>query len=204
MILGTIAAGAWLGAVSNGFAAAGEDLLVGGQTTYDRIRYDPTINLLTIAGGREDDRIEVALTEDGGVLLNGISLAKLGIRIEGIPVVAIHGGGGNDILISHRLPLAVMNGGDGKDTLVWDNSDREFDRATYGENLLLWNAPETEFAYGGAGLDILIGNTGGDRDAVFGNLGRDVLIGGSGADTLDDEVIGGWGNDWIVGGTGRD
>src|SRR5688500_8507170 len=108
MILGTMAASAWLGAVSDGFAAGGEDILIGGQTTYDRIRYDPTINLLTIAGGREDDRIEVALTEDGGVLLNGVSLAKLGIRIEGIPVVAVHGGGGNDILTSHRLPLAFL------------------------------------------------------------------------------------------------
>jgi Ca2+-binding RTX toxin-like protein len=186
MILGTIAASAWLGAISNGFAASGEDILFGGQTTYDRIRYDPTANLLTIAGGGGDDQIEVALAEDGGVFLNGISLLKLGIRMKSIPVVAIHGGGGNDILIARGFPLAIMNGGDGKDLLIWDNNDLEFDRATYGEDVLLWNAPETKFAYGGAGLDILIGNTGGDREAS------------------DDDIIGGWGNDWISGGTGQD
>jgi Ca2+-binding RTX toxin-like protein len=188
MILGTIAASTWLGAMNNGVAAGGEDILIGGQTTYDRIRYDPMANLLTIAGGRGDDRIEVALAEDGSVCLNGVSLLKLGIRLEGIPVVAISGGGGNDILISRRLPLATMNGGDGKDLLVWDNGDGEFQRATYGEDLLLWNANAsgTKPAYGGAGLDILIGNTGGDRDAS------------------DDDIIGGWGNDWISGGTGQD
>ena len=204
IILGTIASCAWLGSMSNGFAAGDEDLLVGGQTTYDSIRYDPTANLLTIAGGRGDDRIEVALTEDGGVSLNGVSLAKLGIQMKAIPLVAIHGGGGNDILIACRLPLAVMNGGDGKDMLVWENSDREFDRATHGEDVLLWNATDTEVAYGGGGLDILIANTGGDRNVDFGNLGRDVLIGGSERESSDDDVIGGWGNDWISGGTGQD
>jgi Ca2+-binding RTX toxin-like protein len=205
MILGTMAACACLGAMSNGFAAGDEDILVAGKTTYDSIRYDPKINLLTIAGGSGDDRIEVELAKDGGVLLNGISLAKLGVHLERIPVLAVHGGGGNDILVSRGFPLAVMNGGDGKDILVWDNGDREFDRATLGDDVLLWNSPETEFAYGGAGLDVLIANTGGDRDVVFGNLGRDVLIGGSGVDRLgDDDVIGGWGNDWISGGTGQD
>src|SRR5262245_52142074 len=141
IIVGTIAASAWLGAISNGFAAVGEDVLIGGLTSYDTIQYDRLANRLTIAGGSGDDRIEVALTEDGDVSLNGISLAKLGLPIKGIPVVVVHGGGGNDILISHRLPLAVMNGGDGKDTLIWDNSDRKFDVAAYGEDVLLWNAP---------------------------------------------------------------
>jgi hypothetical protein len=202
MILGTIAGCAWLGAMSNGFAAGGEDLLIGGQTTFDRIHYDPKVNLLTVVGGRGDDWIEVALTKDGGVTLNGVSLAKMGIRMEGIPVVAIHGGGGNDILISHRLPLAVMNGGDGRDVLVWENGDGAFDRATYGGDVLLWNGPKTEFAFGGAGLDILIANTGGDRDAVFESLGQDI-VDGSERDSLDDP-IGGWGSDWISGGTGQD
>ena len=204
LILGTIVASGWLAAVNDGFAAGDEDILVGGLTTYDGIQYDPKINLLTIAGGSGDDRIEVALAKDGSISLNGVSLARLGVRLEGIPVVAIHGGDGNDILISHGLPLAFISGGDGKDVLVWDNTDFKFDRAAYGEDVLLWNSPEIESAYGGAGLDILIANTGGDRDAVFGNLGRDVLVGGSGADTLDDDIVGGWGNDWISGGTGQD
>jgi len=199
-----MAACACLGAMSNGFAGGDEDLLIGGQTTFDQIEYDPKANLLTIAGGRGDDRIEVTLAKDGGVLINGTAVAKLGIRVEGIPVVALYGGGGNDILIARDIPLAIMNGGNGKDVLVWDNGDGEFDRATYGEDVLLWNSPETVFAYGGAGLDILIGNTGGDRLTVIGHQGRDVLIGGSGADHLDDEIVGGWGNDWISGGTGQD
>jgi Ca2+-binding RTX toxin-like protein len=203
-ILGTMAACACLGAMSNGFASGGDDILIGGQTTFDTIRYDPNANLLAVAGGRGDDRIEVVLTADGSVLLNGIPLAKLGICLERIPVVALHGGGGNDILIVRQFPQVAMNGGDGRDTLVWDNGDREFDRATYGDDVLLWNAPEMVFAYGGAGLDVLIGNTGGDRIGVIGHQGRDVLVGGSGADNLDADLIGGWGNDWIVGGTGQD
>jgi len=203
-IFGTIATCACLGAMNNGFATGGDDILIGGQTTFDTIRYDPKANLLTIAGGSGDDRIEAALTKDGGVTVNGISLAKLGIRTVGIPVVALQGWDGNDILISRGLPLAAMNGGDGKDTLVWDNGEGEFERATFGEDVLLWNAPETVFAYGGAGLDILIGNTGGDRLDFIGHQGRDLLVGGLGADNLDNDVIGGWGSDWISGGTGQD
>lgn len=202
MILGMIAASTALG-VMNGVAAGDEDLLIGGLTTYDRIQYDSKANLLTIAGGPGDDWIEVALTDDGGVSLNGTSLAKLGIRFAGTPLVAVYGGDGNDVLISRRLPLAVMNGGDGKDLLVWENSDREFDNAAYGADVLLWNAPETKNSYGGAGLDILIANTGGDRDAVFEDLSNDLIDGSEGASQGDD-VIGGWGNDWIVGGTGQD
>jgi Ca2+-binding RTX toxin-like protein len=204
MILGTIAASAVLAAVSSAFAAGDEDILVGGRTTYDGIRYDPEANLLTIVGGRGDDRIEVALAEDGGILVNGISMSKLGIRIPGVPVVAVYGGGGNDILIARRLPVAVMNGGDGNDMLVWDNSDGEFNRATYGEDLVVWNASSTERAFGGAGLDVLIGNTGGDRDECCGGLGQDDLVGGNTGSGPSSSRIGDLGNDWLVGGTGRD
>lgn len=201
MIFGTIAASAWLGTLNNGFASTtGEDLLIGGQTSFDEIQYDAQLNLLKIAGGKGDDRIEVALADDGGILINGISAAKLGLRLPGIPLVAIQGGGGNDVLIAGRLPFAAMNGGDGEDILVWDNSDREFDRAVDGNDLLLWNDGDDGAVYGGAGLDVLIGNTGADRDQSFGDLGNDWIVGGTGQDS----IVGGWGNDWISGGTGQD
>src|SRR5262245_3426573 len=139
MIVGTIVASVWLGTLSDGFAGGGQDLLIGGQTAYEKIQYDPSVNLLTIVGGQGDDWLEVVLAKDGGVFLNGISLAKLGIRLQGVPVVAMYGGGGNDVLIARRFPLAALNGGTGKDVLVWDNSDRAFERATNGEDVLLSN-----------------------------------------------------------------
>src|SRR5688572_29315356 len=104
MILGTMAATAWLTAATSGFATGGDDLLIAGQTSFDTIQYDPTLNLLTIVGGRQDDRIEVALTTEG-VRVNGVVIAKLGFRTAAIPVVAIHGGGGNDVIIARDLPL---------------------------------------------------------------------------------------------------
>lgn len=200
-ILGTVATSAWLATGTSGLATGGDDLLIAGQTSFDTIQYDPTINLLTIAGGRGDDRIEVALTKEG-VRVNGVAIARPGFRIAVIPVVAIHGGGGNDVLVARGFPLVAMNGGDGRDTLVWDHGDSPFNRTTQGDDVLLWNT--SEFATGGAGLDILIANTGGDRDAISGNLGRDVLLGGAGADAAGEVIFGDLGNDWIVGGTGRD
>ncbi len=185
---------AWLSGANLGLAG----------TTLERVQYYPELNLLSIWGGRGDDRIEVALAKDSSVLLNGVPLSKLGIPLKAIPVVAVHGGEGNDILISRGIPVAALNGGDGKDIVVWDDGEGGFDRAVRGDDVVLCSSQETQFAFGGGGLDILIANTGGDRDAVLGGLGRDVLIGGRGADTQSDEVFGDLGNDWIVGGTGQD
>jgi Ca2+-binding RTX toxin-like protein len=199
VILGTMAAMGWLGTMGNGIAGE-ENSLIARPTSPAKIQYDPKANLLTVEGGNGDDRIEVALAEDGDVFLNGISLAKLGIRLEGVPLVAIQGGAGNDILIARRLPLAAMNGGDGKDILAWDNGDCEFERTTYGEDVLIWNQPVAEGSYGGVGLDILIANTGEDRldDEPFGDLGNDWISGGTGRDSVYD----GYGRDLLLGGDG--
>ena len=124
------------------------------------------------------------------------------------PILAVHGGGGSDFIIGHQIPMLALNGGPGEDILIWDHAgteeksgtqdinigvgelqectisksmDGSFHEATYAGDLILWNESVDggESVFAGAGLDILIGNTGGDRDAIYVNLGEDWLVGGT-------------------------
>ncbi|VVS96417.1 Cadherin [Sphingomonas sp. EC-HK361] len=169
--------------------------------------------------GDGDDIID--LTAHGA---GGVDYAK---------AAAIHGQGGNDIII----------GGAGKDTLEgdagndiifgWRGSDTIFggtgDDLLYGDDLGFNGIAGDDTIDGGAGNDILYGGRGSDKmtggddnDILYGQAGGDNMSGGSGDDLLygddadttsndtlngdagADRLYGGGGDDELYGGSGDD
>lgn len=180
--LGAIAASAWLGISAVDLSA--QDFFWEGYGDGYAAAYDPQYHWLTVVGDERDNRIKVSLAADGAILVNGnrIDLSKFCSNCKTPPAVAIAGGGGKDVLVSDHLPYAAMSGGDGVDLLIWINSEEPMSGDIDGNDYIYWNRGSGIPAYGGAGIDVLIANTGGDRLLDIGDLG----------------------NDWIVGGTGRD
>jgi Ca2+-binding RTX toxin-like protein len=147
---------------------------------------EKAINML-LAGGPEDNLIEVKLSADGrtyaidstGPLEIGGSICanppgnpnELICQAPAITGFEVNAGGGNDrVVIAREVPVPVtLRGGAGNDELV-----------------------------GGAGGDSLLGNAGIDR--LVGRAGGDSLMGGEG----DDRLVGGSGNDLLRGGPGSD
>lgn len=132
-------------------------------------------------------RIDGALhLNDGNDLLDG----RLGIILG-----AIHGGSGDDTLLSGAAAETLL-GGDGRD---WMDGGAGADSLLggAGDNLL----------FAGTGNDSLTGEDGHDEmhgeagdDWLVGDRGNDSLAGGDGADTL----VGGDGDDTLEGGDGDD
>jgi len=189
--LAALIAASWLGILTSSPAA--DDILFGGLGDDFLLAFDRQDSLLVVFGNEKDNRIEVAQKDDGSLFLNGnpIVVGDLRLTVKNTAAVAIHGGAGNDILIGHHLPQVALCGGEDEDLLVWDNGSGDFLTDYYGRDQLVWNSPDDSAAGGGGGLDILIGNTGGDR--LSGDLGNDWIVGGTGRDS----AYGGWGNDLL-------
>ncbi len=107
----------------------------------------------------------------------------------------VHGGGGNDILLSGR-GNDELRGGRGDDVLVGGAGEDK-----------LYGGSNDDLLIGGVGMDTLSGGSG--KDTVSGGLGDDVLMGGRGDDLLiagagDDIAHGGSGDDILYGGAGQD
>lgn len=198
---GAILAAAWLVTSTGGWAAS--DVILGNVGNDWVIAYDAESNLLLVQGDDSDNSIEIAHGIDGSVrfISSSIERSELVLQFRTTPLVAIHGGGGDDVIVGRRIPVLVLNGGGGNDTLVWDNGGESYQADAYAGDMVMWSDSKDGdgSVYGGAGLDVLIGNTGGDR-IEFGDLGNDWLVGGTGRG----DIVGGWGNDWISGGTGTD
>jgi Ca2+-binding RTX toxin-like protein len=147
---------------------------------------EKAINML-LAGGPEDNLIEVKLSPDGrtyaidstGPLEIGGSICanppgnpnELICQAPAIAGFEVNAGGGNDrVVIAREVPVpTTLRGGAGNDELI-----------------------------GGGGSDSLLGNAGNDR--LVGRAGNDSLMGAEG----DDRLVGGSGNDLLRGGPGND
>lgn len=144
------------------------------------------VNVL-LAGGSEDNWIEIKLSADGRTyVIDSSGPLEIGGQVcanpPGMPTelvcqapmiagFEVNAGAGNDVvMLSRDLPVpATLRGGAGNDQL----------------------------SGGGAG-DLLVGGADGDR--LYGRPGADTLLGGDGTDAL----IGGAGNDLLRGGPAED
>jgi Ca2+-binding RTX toxin-like protein len=203
------------------------DLLVGGEGTdiiYASNANDALFfNNGTISGGFGGfSNIEQIWMGEGDDI---VDLSAHGIGgVDYAKNIAVHGQGGNDIII----------GGAGKDTLDgdagndiifgWRGSDTIYgglgDDLLYGDDLGFNNIAGDDIVDGGAGNDILYGGRGSDKltggddnDVLYGQAGGDSLSGGSGddrlygddADTASNDILNGdSGNDMLYGGAGSD
>ncbi len=149
-----------------------------------------------LAGGTEDNRISISLSEDGrSYVIDSIVPLEVGGEVcwhpEGketelmceataIGGFEVNAGGGDDLVSVDpkvRVP-ATLRGGPGFDRLSGGGG---------GDKLI-----------GGGGNDILYGR--GDADSLFGGSDNDLLFGGSG----DDLLSGGSGDDRLHGQGGDD
>ena len=105
--------------------------------------------------------------------------------------VALHGGGGDDILTHRGSGHAVINGDDGSDYL--EAKDNAGTAEYHG------GAGSDEIVHNGGGAATIYGDGGDDR-RLYGGSGADVIHGGDGNDTID----GRGGADTIDGGAGDD
>jgi len=153
-----------------------------------------SLNLL-LAGGPEDNSIEIALSADGrSFVIDSIAPLEVGGGVCSHPegkaneivceAAAIAGfevnvnGGDDSVVIGKTVPVPVtLRGGPGDDKLV----------GGAGNDRLL----------GGADDDVLVGRAG--NDWLAGSTGDDKLVGGSG----DDKLLGGPGTNALFGGSGN-
>jgi Ca2+-binding RTX toxin-like protein len=163
-----------------------------------------------------------------------IDLTAHGIGgIDYIKAAAIHGQGGNDIIIG-GAGKDILEGDAGNDIIFgWRGSDTisggTGDDLLYGDDLgfngisgddTIDGGPGNDILYGGRGSDKMTG--GDDNDTLYGQAGGDNLSGGSGDDLLygddadtssndtlngdagSDRLYGGGGDDELYGGSGTD
>jgi Ca2+-binding RTX toxin-like protein len=188
-----------------------------------KVRSSATGSLLTVAGGKGSDRIEVTCTA-GLVKVNRKDPRSGAIECSKVSEVDVMSGAGND-----RVDLSGVgpDGGFGQRDLpggfghgtgaaadLGDGSDRYIGGAS-AFNLVLAGAGNDHLT-GGRLRDSLQGGSGDDtvtagagRDILLGNSGNDKLNGGADDDLLsgnagDDVLIGGPGTDLLGGGAGMD
>jgi len=124
---------------------------------------------LAITGSRNNDRVEVELTQHGQQIVVRAGGQQIG-QFDAAAVGTIHftGLAGSDVFVVDPRVTAVVfaDGGAGDDVLT----------AGSGGSVLLGNAGD-DLLIGGFGRDVLIGGDG--HDVLLGLFGQDLLIGGS-------------------------
>lgn len=206
----------------------GNDTITGGQLD-DMISGDAGADILLGADGNDvlffdefDTTVDGGTGEDIGVYTSNaaLTMSLFHHNIETLfsgdgadnlsgggvnaAALAIHGGGGADII----------HGGELSDTLSGDDGN-DYISDHFGDDSLLGGAGSDTLS-GGVGDDTLLGgedgdtlNGGDDDDFLLGGHGADALTGGSGDDYLDggsenDVLDGGYGDDILRGGDGND
>jgi Ca2+-binding RTX toxin-like protein len=138
---------------------------------------------------------------------------------------AMHGGGGDDLLLDADTLDTALTGGDRQDELLWRagvsgvnflNADIEIVNGTAGNDTIDSRGGSFQKTDGG-GRGVTV-DAGGGEDKVWGSDNGDTLSGGTGKDTIsgeggndtingdagEDNLSGGAGNDTINGGADKD
>lgn len=223
-------------------------ILTGSGTAYQIIAPNVQISMDLLNGGEGTDIIYAsnvadALFYNNGAIAGGfggfsnieqfwmgegddiIDLSAHGVGgIDYAKAAAVHGQGGNDIIIG-GAGKDMLEGDAGNDIIFgWRGSDTIYggtgDDLLYGDDLGFNNISGDDIVDGGAGNDILYGGRGSDKltggddnDILYGQAGGDNLSGGSGDDVLygddadtqsNDTLSGDAGNDRLYGGGGDD
>lgn len=158
---------------------------------------------LHVGGTSDNDRVIVTQLNDPDLVR--VRLNSDVYTLNKQPVIAFHGGEGNDYLLGYTDTSFEFHGGPGDDYLAGGELDDELfgdagnDRILAGEgNNFLDGGPGDDRLYARTGDDILLGGPG--SDMLYGDGGNDFLDGGEG----DDQLSGGLGNDILLGGAGND
>jgi Ca2+-binding RTX toxin-like protein len=154
---------------------------------------------LEIDGTAGKDHI-VLRAKRGQLLItnNGVRTSH---SLADVPLIRVHGGEGNDMLIAKiGVPPCLLDGGDGNDVLRGNNGN---DTLTGGDgNDFLFAGLETNIVIGGTGDDHLIGSAG--TNLLDGGEGNDILRAGRGDHVLIagnglDKLTAARGNDLLIG-----
>jgi Ca2+-binding RTX toxin-like protein len=203
-----------------GIAAA--VFLLGPTVAQGKVRTTVRGPLLTVKGGKKNDRAAVACS-GGLVKVNGRDPRGGAISCSLISEVDALMGPGND-----RVNLSGVGTATGfgqRDLEGFGTGTGAAAQLGRGNDRYVGGASAFNLVLGGRGSDRLIGGAlrddlegGADRDKINGRDGRDVLLGNAGADVIgggagddllsgnagDDLLNGGDGNDLIGGGLGMD
>jgi Ca2+-binding RTX toxin-like protein len=194
-----------------GMAAA--VFLLGPTVAQAKVRTTVRGTLLTVHGGKKNDRAAVACS-GGLVKVNGKDPRGGAVSCSLISEVDAIMGAGND-----RVNLSGVGTATGfgqRDLEGFGTGTGAAAELGRGNDRYVGGASAFNLALGGAGSDRLIGGTlrdhlegGAHRDKINGRGGRDVLLGNADADTIgggagDDLLSGNAGDDLLNGGDGDD
>jgi Ca2+-binding RTX toxin-like protein len=180
-----------------------------------KVRSTVSGSLLTLRGGKGDDRAKVICNPEGLVKVNGKNPRTGPVRCSQVSEVDALTGAGNDRVdltgVGPDAGFGQRNlpGGFGHGTGAAAKLGRGNDRFFGGRsafNLVLAGVGDDR-ALGGRFRDSLEGGAGNDR--LIGGAGRDVMLGNGGDDKLkggadDDLLSGNAGDDLLIGGAGAD
>lgn len=145
----------------------------------------------------------------------------------------IHGGLGDDVIVTTGAAATTIFGGEGNDDITTDSENAIIHGGNGDDGIFVGSTQGTSVIYGGTGDDsitvynqaIVSGGAGDDsiatdifddkvsggdgNDDISTGGGNDIIYGGAGDDTIDagdgnDIIVGGTGNDILWGGEGQD
>jgi Ca2+-binding RTX toxin-like protein len=188
-------------------------LTAGAQAAEAKVTSSVTGHLLTVHGGKKNDRATVACV-GGTVKVNGRDLRGGPVACSRISEVDALTGAGND-----RVNLSGVGTATGfgqRDLEGFGTGTGAAAQLGRGNDRYVGGASAFNLAIGGAGGERLIGGAlrddlegGADRDKIDGRDGRDILLGNANSDTIgggagDDLLSGNAGDDLLSGGDGAD
>jgi Ca2+-binding RTX toxin-like protein len=195
-------------------AALAGALILGPGAAEAKVRSSVSGHLLTVRGGKGDDRVAVACSSLGQVKVNGRDPRTGAIACASVSEVDAVTGAGND-----RVNLAGVGTATGfgqRDLTGFGTGTGAAAVLGRGNDRYIGGVSAFNLVLGGVGSDRLRGGDlrddlqgGAANDKINGGGGRDVILGNDGADDLgggagDDLVSGNAGDDLLNGGDGAD
>ncbi|WP_121629658.1 calcium-binding protein [Tropicibacter alexandrii] len=192
---------------------SGGDVLIQGDSTDDRVRFNELPNFWEFLGGDGQDQVDLHRTwveDDTGTRIRGISstflLDNTNFSVNGDTVVVSNSDGSGAVFSLTDVEfIRLTDGTFSTEQLAAMDAGQSTTPTTGDDNLFGTVNPDS--IDGDAGNDVISGL--GGNDTLIGGVGNDTLYGGEDDDTLsggaDNDVInGGTGNDSVDGGAGDD
>lgn len=192
---------------------SGGDVLIQGDSTDDRVRFNELPNFWEFLGGDGQDQVDLHRTwveDDTGTRIRGISstflLDNTNFLVNGDTVVVSNSDGSGAVFSLTDVEfIRLTDGTFSTEQLAAMDAGQSTTPTTGDDNL--FGTVDPDSIDGDAGNDVISGL--GGNDTLIGGVGNDTLYGGEDDDTLsggaDNDVInGGTGNDSVDGGAGDD
>jgi Ca2+-binding RTX toxin-like protein len=178
---------------------------------------DGEVDTIGTFGSSGNDKI--AITGSSALVsITGLAAGVTITHVDGIDTLAVHGGGGSDVISAATLPASTLQlslaGEEGNDFITGNAADNGISGDAGNDTLRgggggdhLGGDAGNDRLEGGSGEDTLNGGIGNNR--LFGGADDDLLVASDGNDTLNggagnDAFDGGSGDDVMIGGLGND